>query len=147
MFVLITGEYEVIGCDTKIDVFATKSEAYDAMVSDAKKRALDAGVAEDEFAMYVDNLGDDGGRIDEVVGWQIREIPDSPNPKRNQNTDETIGARTIDYKCAPDQRFRSGEVLSHQATLRWESGKSFECHAPGRIELRIGGTPYEYKAL
>ncbi len=63
-------------------------------------------------------------------------------PKRNPNV-----AETVSYECAGDPTFRSGEVLLHQATVRWNSGKSFECHAPERVELRIGGTSYEYKAI
>lgn len=83
MFVLITGECEVIGCETKVDVFATKKEAHDAMVRDAKARAWDAGVPEDEFDEYVDSIGDDGGYIVDVVGWQIREIPGFFVPQEN----------------------------------------------------------------
>lgn len=74
MFVLITAECEVIGCETKVDAFATKQEAHEAMVHDAKTRAWDAGLPEDEFDMDMD-IGDDGGYIEDVVGWQIREIP------------------------------------------------------------------------
>lgn len=96
MFILITAECEVIGCDTKVDAFATKQEAYDAMVGDAKARAWDAGVPDDEFDMYVDNLGDDGGRIDEVVGWQIREIPDTLVPKQETKTCPECGAEVFD---------------------------------------------------
>lgn len=72
MFILITGECEVIGSGTTVQVFATHKQAYDAMVRDAKARAWDAGIPEDE---YVDSIGDDGGFILDVVGWQIREVP------------------------------------------------------------------------
>lgn len=75
MFVLITSECEVLGCDTKVEAFATKEEAYDAMVRDAKARAWDAGMSDDEFDMFIDSMGDDGGYAVDVVGWQIREIP------------------------------------------------------------------------
>ena len=75
MFILITAECEVLGCETKVDAFATNEEAYDAMVRDAKKRAWDAGMSDDEFDMFIDSMGDDGGYAVDVVGWQIREIP------------------------------------------------------------------------
>lgn len=75
MFILITGECEVIGGETTVQVFATHKQAYDAMVRDAKARAWDAGIPEDEFGEYVDSIGDDGGFILDVVGWQIREVP------------------------------------------------------------------------
>ena len=88
-YVLITGECEVIGCETKIEVFATKEEAHDAMVRDAKARAWDAGVPEDEFDEFIDSIGDNGGYILDIVGWQIRELPglfipesDAPHTKR-----------------------------------------------------------------
>ena len=76
MFVLITGECEVIGSDTTVDVFATHQEAHDAMVKDAFARAWDAGIDKAEFDEYIDCIEDDGGFILDVVGWQIREIPD-----------------------------------------------------------------------
>lgn len=75
MFILITGECEVISCDTKVEMFATHKQAHDAMVEDAHRRALDAGIPEDEWGLYVDSVSDDGGFIVDVVGWQIREIP------------------------------------------------------------------------
>lgn len=75
MFVLITAECEVISCETKVETFATHKQAHDAMVCDAKQRAQDAGIPNDELGMYIDCIGDDGGYIMDVVGWQIREIP------------------------------------------------------------------------
>jgi len=88
----------------------------------------------------------DGAQCDECWvkrSWSVMNgKPDSPTPKRNPNVAETVG-----YECKNDPLFKSREVLLHQATVRWNSGKSFECHAPERIELRIGGTSYEYKAI
>lgn len=76
MFILITGECEVIGSETKVEVFATHKEAHDAMVRDAEQRAWDAGVAVGEDKdLYIDYVGDDDGYIVDVVGWQIREVP------------------------------------------------------------------------
>lgn len=72
MFILITGECEVIGCETKVEMFATHKQAHDAMVRDAHMRSLDANVPDEE---YIDHIDDDGGFIEDVVGWQIREIP------------------------------------------------------------------------
>ena len=71
MFILITAENEVISCETKVEAFATHKEAHDAMVRDAHMRSLDASVPDDE---YIDSIGDDGGFIEDVVGWQIREL-------------------------------------------------------------------------
>lgn len=75
MFVLITAECEVIGCETKVEAFATRKQAHNAMVRDARQRAWDAGVSDDELDMYIDHIDDGGGFIEDVVGWQIREIP------------------------------------------------------------------------
>lgn len=83
MFVLITAECEVIGCETKVEAFATKRGAWNAMVRDAKARAWDAGIHEDEFDEYIDSIGDDGGYIVDVVGWQIRELPGAFIPEHN----------------------------------------------------------------
>lgn len=76
MFALITGECEFIGSSTTVDVFATHQEAHDAMVRAARERVWDAGVDESELYDYIDCIEDDGGYILNVVGWQIREIPD-----------------------------------------------------------------------
>ena len=81
MFVLITGECEVISSETKVEAFATHQEAHDAMVMDANARAYDAGVDESEYDMYIDSIDDDGGFIVDVVGWQIREIPGTLVPE------------------------------------------------------------------
>lgn len=76
MFVLITAECEVIGCETTAQVFATHKQAHDAMVKDANQRAWDAGVAiGDDKNLYIDYIGENEGYIVDVVGWQIREIP------------------------------------------------------------------------
>ena len=74
-FILITGECEVIGSETTVKVFATYKEAQDAMVKDAKNRAWNAGIPEDELDDFIDCIDDDGGFILDMVGWQIREIP------------------------------------------------------------------------
>lgn len=81
MYVLITAECEVIGSETKVEVFVTHKEAYDAMVSDAMRRLWEAGVSYDELDDYVDEIGGDGGFIQDVVGWQIREIPGAYIPQ------------------------------------------------------------------
>ena len=81
MFVLITGEYEAIDGATKVELFVTRKEAHDAMVSDAMKRAWDEGVPDDELDDFIDELDDNGGAIYEVVGWQIREIPGAYIPQ------------------------------------------------------------------
>lgn len=75
MFVLITGEREVISGATTVQAFATHKEAHDAMMCDARARAWDAGMAEDELDMYIGHIDDYSGFILDVVGWQIREIP------------------------------------------------------------------------
>lgn len=76
MFILITGECEVIGCETTVQVFATHKQAHDAMVKDANQRAWDAGVAVgDDMNLYIDYVGENEGYIVDVVGWQIREVP------------------------------------------------------------------------
>jgi len=140
MFILITAECEVIGSETKVETFATKQDAHDAMVADAFARMTDAGIPHDEFDVYVDKIGDDGGFIVDVVGWQIREIQ-TKERKLNPNV-----AETVSYECKDDPTFDKG-VLMHQATVRWNSGKSFDEHAPERIGLRVGGKLYEYKAI
>ena len=139
MFILITAECEVISCETRVDLFETKQDAYDAMVRDAKLRAEYAGL-KGHFDEWVDHIDEDGGFIEDVVGWQIREIPTS---KRHLNPNV---AETVSYECRDDSPFQK-DVLVHQATVRWNSGKSFDEHAPERIGLRVGGKLYEYKAI
>ena len=155
MFILIYSGNELLASDNDVRTFETHDEAWanmadrfvDAIRAEGNEPVLTIGGGDvfDRYdnTLFLGYLNDDEAYTEHCEEkWVIFEVS-SPS----QSTDETIGARTIDYRCAPDPRFRSGEVLSHQATLRWESGKSFECHAPGRIELRVGGTPYEYKAL
>jgi hypothetical protein len=96
MFVLITCECEVIGSETKVEVFATKQEAHDAMVADAWARVIDAGMPHDEFDDYVDSIEDDGGFIMDVVGWQIREIPGTLVPDDKTKTCPECGTELFD---------------------------------------------------
>ena len=146
MLILIkSGCGQLLGNCEVLGTYETMGDADKAFTDELWCDAKASGCGDDEVHTWLDANGMPCGEHDAgEAQWRVFEVR---SPKRNPNTDETIGARTIDYKCAPDPTFRSNEVLSHQATLRWESGKSFECHAPGHIELRIGGTPYEYKAL
>lgn len=89
-------------------------------------------------------LGDfEADEPDELfIGAWFEEEDVPVKPHMNPNV-----AETVSYECTTDPTFRSKEVLIHQASVRWNSGKSFKCHAPERVELRIGGTSYEYRAV
>jgi predicted RNA-binding Zn-ribbon protein involved in translation (DUF1610 family) len=78
MFVLITSECEILSSTTKVELFATHEDAHAAMVDAAYESAYNAGIEPNEFFEYIDCLDDDEGYIAEVVGWQIRELPDTP---------------------------------------------------------------------
>lgn len=74
MFVLITGICEVIGSETKVQVFGTHKEAHDEMVRQARERALELWPSENPDD-GIDCIEDDGAFILDVCGWQIRELP------------------------------------------------------------------------
>lgn len=79
--------------------------------------------------------------------WCIVDV-DVPEPKAKPRPEPKLNpctAGTVAYECKNDPLHRLS--LQHQATIRWGSSKSDPVHAPQRIELLVGGTPYEYKAV
>ena len=155
MFVLVWSDNEILASDNTVRTFATHDDAWAAMVEEFVESLRREGNEPvlptdggDVFdldckGLFLGYMSDNEAFTEHCEEkWVIFEVPDSPTPKRNPNIAETVA-----YECKGDPTFRSREVLLHQATVRWNSGKSFECHAPERVELRIGGTSYEYKAI
>lgn len=144
MYTIIKSEYgQLLGdCEVR-GTYETLEEAEKAFTNELWSDAKASGCGDDEVNTWLDDAGMPCGEHDRSEAqWRVFEAQDPTAPKRNHNI-----AETVSYECAGDPAFRSGEVLLHQATVRWNSGKSFECHAPERVELRIGGTSYEYKAV
>ena len=153
MFVLIYSDNELLASDNTVETFATHADAWTEMVgrfvdslrSEGYEPILptDGGDVYDCDHLFLGYMNDNEAYTEHCEEkWCIFEVPDSPTPKRNPNV-----AETVSYECAGDPRFSSGGVLLHKATVTWNSGKTFEVHAPERVELRIGGTSYEYKAV
>jgi len=151
MFILIRADEEVLSASNDAKAFSTHHEAWEAMaaefVDELHKQGYEPGdmteedVFDKEDGDYIGSITNDAAYLEHASRrWAIFEVPDFPRPKRNPNV-----AETVSYECTGDPRSR--EMLLHQATVRWDSGKSFACHAPERIELRVGGIPYEYKAV
>ena len=155
MFILVYGDNEMLSTDNTVEAFGTREEAYAAMVGQLDCAASEEGVMlpdpiengdleETEDGKWVGVLDDDYAYLErDYEKWVIFEVPEvAKKPHPNPNV-----AETVRYECSKDPTFGSGEVLLHQATVRWNSGKTFEVHAPERVELRVGGTAYEYRAM
>lgn len=153
MFILIRADEEVLSASNDAKAFSTHHEAWEAMaaefVDELHKQGYEPGdmteedVFDKEDGDYIGSITNDAAYLEHAsCRWAIFEVPDFPSPKRNSNV-----AETVNYECAKDPMFNSGSVLLHKAVVTWNSGKSFACHSPERIELRVGGIPYEYKAV
>lgn len=139
MFVLINCNTGVLNDDSRVvGTYASLEEAHEAMVEEIDQVLYDDDPEDKSVSLlhgtaYLNRA--------DAPEWHIFGLRE-PTPKRNPNV-----AETVSYECKNDPTFQSGDVLLHQATVRWNSGKSFEVHAPERVELRVGGTSYEYKAV
>jgi hypothetical protein len=144
MYVLIKSDYgQLLGDCEVLGTYETLKDAEKAFAKELWLDAMECGCDEDGVHTELCADGLPSGEHDRSEAqWRVFEAQDPTTPKRNPNV-----AETVSYECKNDPTFRSREVLLHQATVRWNSGKSFECHAPERVELRIGGTSYEYKAV
>lgn len=160
MFILIKARQGYLDTDNEVTTYPTLLEAERAMEHEANDELYKKGLCLDTAkigeivdskcnrwgnrrSMYCELYDGPNGNGVPYCTWTVFEVEGVPNkPHMNPNI-----AETVSYECSNDPKYSGLDVLMHQATVRWNSGKYFKCHAPERVELRVGGTSYEYKAV